>query len=620
MAKKFIALLLALGLLVTALALPASAADAAQAEPEKKAYVNPNGCKKGDTCKYSPVIILPGINQSKTTLYVDDEPTDLSGGIVFPDTENMKLAPVIFSLLASLFLQHDVGLTKSVYNLICGIFEPQRVDKNGEYVHDLRTEVIGRVSDMTESERHTTLNVYVPVQEVLEFAGEDHVFFFAFNLVGKVWDNVDQLDEYVDYVRALTGHDKVNFVNVSLGGTLFTGYIDKYGWDKLDQVINVVSAADGTDLLADLYARKPNRTDDFLYRNWFPAMFGTDLKIADGWNKTIGYAADLLIRIFPNKLFEGIISAAWEGILDTITLNCTQFWAMIPRDRYKELADMYLVGDEYAALRKEADRYHQAQLNLASNVKKAVADGVHINNIAGANLAFGEEEYTFFAAVDSAGKVNSDGIVGLHNASLGATGAAPGKTLPASYKPKKAGYMSPDGKVDCSTAVLPDNTWIFLDQHHEVGRNDAVLHLASELLRKPGMNIRTNPEKYPQFNYAMNTNQLRRWRLNEAYTLLEEGNLSAQAKTELKAAIKEGEAVRALTVGDAKRAEEATEALNALLREYGELAPVYEQTWIQKRLEELTAYLSQMALYYYGNNGYSEGGSLIRFWKIMLDK
>jgi hypothetical protein len=28
--------------------------------------------------------------------------------------------------------------------------------------------------------------------------------------------------------------------------------------------------------------------------------------------------------------------------------------------------------------------------------------------------------------------------------------------------------------------------------------------------------------------------------------------------------------------------------------------------------------LSQMALYYYGNNGYIEGGSVIRFWKKIL--
>jgi len=608
--KKLIALLLAFGLLAGVFMIPGLAADA----PKKGAYVNPNGCKPSKPCKISPTIILPGIAQSDTRLYRDGEPTDLHGGTVFPDTENVSFGPLILSLLASLLLQHDIGLTKSVYSLIAEIMEPQRVDNEGSYVHDLRTDVIGRVSEMDEGQRHTALNVHVPVHEVLEFAGEDHVYFFAFNLVDDVWNSIDLLEKYIDKVRKETGHSKVNLVNVSLGGTLFTGYIERYGWKKLDQVVNVVSCADGTDMFADLFSHKVNRNEDFLYRNWIPTMMNDELKVADGWNTTIGYTADMLIRMFPNKVFEGVISAAWAAILDTILVNCTQFWAMIPCDRYDEIAAMYLTGPEKAALKKKTDAYHKAQLNLAKNMLAAKKAGVHINNIAGANLFFGEGEYTYFQAVESIDTINGDGIIGVRCAGLGVTAAAPGKTLAQEgYVPKTKKYLSPDGKVDCSTCVLPDNTWIFLNQPHEVGRNDAVLRLASAFLKNPGMNIHTNPKKFPQYNYVMNSNDLRRGRLDDARGLLAEGGLTAAEKAGLQAAIKEGEAVRALTIGDAKRAKAATEALNAILIKNGRRGEPFVQSNTQKNMEAFMAFVSQMALYYYGNNGFIEGGSLKRF-------
>jgi len=616
--KKLLALLLALGMLAGAVAVPVAAADA---PAKKEAYVNPNGCKPSKPCKYSPTLILPGISQSQTVYYENGEPTDLKGGTVFPDTSNMSLTPVILSLLASLLLQHDVFLTKSVYDLVSQIMEPQRVDNSGNYVHDLRTDIIGKVSDMDEGQRHTALDVHVPVHEVLEIMGDDHVYYFSFNLVDDVWNSVDLLERYIDQIRKETGHKKVNLVGVSLGGTLITGYLERYGHKKLDQIVNVVSCSDGTDMFADLFSHKVNRNENFLYRNWIPTLMDDELGVADGWDKAIGYGADLLIRAFPNKVFEGVLSAAWAAILDTILVNCTQFWAMIPCDRYDEVAAMHLSGPDKAEVKKKADTYHQAQLNLPKNVLAAKKAGVHINNICGANLFFGEGEYTYFQAVESIDTVNSDGIISVRCAGMGATGAAPGKTLKEEgYTPKKKGYLSPDGKVDCSTCLLPDNTWVFLNQPHEVGRNDAVMHLAVALLKNPGMTVHTNPKKYPQFNYVMNTNDLRRGRIDDAKRLLKEGDLTAAEKAELQAAIKEGEAVRALTIGDAARAKAATQAINDILIRNGRRGEPYEQSNTQKNMEAFMAFVSQMALYYYGNNGFIEGGSVIRFWKKMLEK
>jgi hypothetical protein len=281
----------------------------------------------------------------------------------------------------------------------------------------------------------------------------------------------------------------------------------------------------------------------------------------------------------------------------------------VPAARYDEMAALYLSGAAHAALRKNTDRYHQAQLHLKDNILAAAKAGVHINSIAGSNLTFGEGEYTYFQACASRSTVNSDGIIATEGATMGAVCAAPGQTLPASYQPKKAGYLSPDGAIDCSAAVLPEHTWVFLGQHHEVGRNDAVLSLCAALLKHPGMTVHTNPARYPQYNYAMNTNELRRWRIADAKALLAEGGLSKSDAAAFRAAIKEGEAVRALTVGDAARAAAATQRLNELLAQHGKYTPPAEYEWYQTGLEGLLAAASQLALYYYGTHGFSEGGS-----------
>ena len=614
MLKKTIALLLSLALAVGLLALPVAAADA-------KAYVNPNKCTLKKPCQYSPVIILPGINQSNTVLYRDGESTGLGGGTVFPDLDSIlnfaDLAPVVLTLLVSLLFQRDIFFTQNAYKLTQKLFEPQRVDLEGKHVNDLRTEVIGRVLDMDEGQRNRALVSFVPAQGVLDVVGEDHMFFFAFNLVGEIWDNVDKLEAYIDYVRKLTGHDKVTLCSLSLGGTLLTGYLEQYGHKKLDQVVNIVSAGGGTNLFADLMAMDVNQDPAFLYRDWFPNMFEKDLKVATGWDNTLGYAVALLARVFPYDLFAGTFRAVWTGALDTVMINCSQFWTLVPAERYPALAERWLGDEAHKTVRGYTDKYYKAQLNLKKNMQAAQKAGVHINNVAGSGLSFGDIEYTYFTPVASRGKITSDGIIDTALASYGATCAAPGRKLPADYKPKKAGYLSPDGGIDCSTAYLPDNTWIFLDQHHEAGRNDAILNLATALVKNPGMNVKTDPKNYPQFNPGMNTNSLRRWAINDAKRALanEDLELSAAQRKALQAAIKEGEAVRALTVGDSDRAKAATAALENLLIDCGLRQPPTGKTDTQRYVELAAFTLTQLALDYYGKNGISEGGSLTGFWE-----
>lgn len=605
--KRVIALALCAAMLVSAGSIGASAATETDC----------NG-----KCDHSPVIILPGINHSPTYLYdendqpVMDGDSQVGGTLLILNTAALSAGPIIkavFSILGTLMLQHNVGLDKVAYDLVCDLFSIQKCDDNGDHIENLKTKRWNHSLEyMTEDELDWTYRM-VPMEPLVDEIGKDHVYFFTFNLVGDPMDSADDLDEYIDMVKEQTGHDKVTLLPVSLGGTILTAYLEKYGHDEIDQIVNAVACLNGTDIVADFYAREWNLEDEFLYHEFIANIF-----VESNNSPTLGYLINTLLHIFPRSGINALLSGAMSGILDTMMLNCPQFWAMIPSYRYEELAARYLT--EKPTLKARTDAFQTARLNLNDNILAAVADGVRVDSIAGANLDFGEQMYTYFGIVASADKVNSDGIINLSSTTLGATGAPGEKTLADVDYTKNTyctnpdhNHVSPDNMVDVSTSILPENTWVFLEQHHEVGNNDIVLNLAKAIILGEVKDVNDNPEKYPQFNGSCTTKYIRRWRLPDAYEVLEkeaagEITLSAEDKAELLAAIEDGEAIINSTICDQAKVEAAEDRLNNILHKVG--AEGYEnieeeESALDPILESITEAMSKGSLFLFG------GGSLV---------
>jgi len=544
-----------LALLLCAAMLPTALALPAFAAPPQAKYTNPNGCTPKRLCRHSPVIILPGIGQAEAR------------------------------------------------------------------VRDANGETVARFSDMPEDGKRGFLDVHVPAHGILNIIGEDHLYLFNYAQMGNVWENVDLLAEFIDMVRKQTGHSKVNLAAVSLGGTLLTGYLDRYGHKKLDQIVNIVATVDGSQVLGDLTTGNL-RTDAAFWRNGGLTELLDTMKDRPDYARSLGSLLELTMRFLPAPVITWALKMGWPGLIYLLTefVGGTQFfWALVPKERYPAAREALLKGPLNAAMRKETDSFYEAQCNLYKNVLAAVADGVRVNNIAGAGFGAGEGDtrgdYTYMQLFET--KMNSDGVIHVEGATMGATCALPGEKLPADYVPKKKGYLSPDGSIDCSTALLPDNTWVFLGQPHEVGRNDALINLMTALFANPGMNIKTNPKKYPQYNYAMDTESLRRGNIRNAQDLLAdpEKNLSAADRKALQAAIKEATAVRALTIGDAKRADAVQETLVGLLKKHDmpfreNKLPEHESAGFESFLGDAMGSLGHGAWLLWGDGSYME------FWKL----
>lgn len=553
-------------------------------------------------CGHCPLIVLPGINHSPTYLYDEnDKPVmdskgekQIGGTLLILNTDDLlkKILPkALFSLLATIATQHNILLDKVAYEAAATAFSIQKCNDEGNYVNNLKTQRWNYpLSQMTEDEVNWVYRM-VPMQRIVDIIGADHTYFYTFNLVGDPMQSAKELDEYIDMVKKQTGHDKVDLLPVSLGGTILTAYLDAYGHKDINSIVGVVACLNGTDIVADMMARDFNISDEYLHHEYIPTI----LKESNG-RGTLGYLINCILHILPQAGFNALLTGAMSGLLDTMVLNCPQMWAMVPSYRYDALASRYLSAKP--VLKAKTDRFQQARLNLKQNVLDAVADGVKVNFISGSGLAFGEEMYTFFSIMSSSGKVNSDGIINLSSTALGTTGTVGGATIAkqAHDNPDYPGYsyLSPDGTIDISTAVLPDNTWVFLKQYHEVGNNDVVLNLAKALLLGEIENVHSNPAKYPQYNYFCNTKTLRRWRINDGKEALKKTDLSEEDRAEIVAAIAQAEAVLEMTVADQTAVEAAQARLDTILYKVGQLTPPKEESKLAPGLEKFFESMSWM--------------------------
>ncbi len=578
--KRVISLVLCTAMLVSVVAFSGTAVEPTASN--ETVYTTCNG-----ECGNCPVIVLPGINHSPTYLYDDEgNPVNDSNGshiggtllILNLDGVLKELPKVVLSLFATLALQRNVMLDDVAYDVAHAAFAYQQCNDKGVCDDSLQTKYWDYpLSEFDKHEDGYDLDwVYrmVPMKPLVDVIGEDHTYFFTFNLVGDPMESAAKLDEYIQTVKAQTGHDKVNLLPVSLGGTILTAYLEQFGHEDVNAIVNAVACLDGTNLLADFMAREWNLSPEFFYHEFISNIF-----VESNGAGTLGYLINILLRIIPESGINALLSGAMSGILDTMMLNCPQFWAMLPKARYDDLAKRYL--KDKPELKAKTDAFQQARLDLEKNILAAVEDGVRVNFISGSNLNLGEEMYTYFGIVASSKKVNSDGIIDLSSTTLGATGAAGDATLGDNYKQKNPSkeypeysYVSPDKMIDVSTAVLPDNTWVFLDQYHEVGDNDVVLNLAKALLLEEIDDVHSDPEKYPQFNNKVTTKYVRRWRLADAYEV-DRSTLTAEQITKLDKAIADGEAIIYATVAPKQEVVDAADrALMEVLHEIG--YPGYE--------------------------------------------
>ncbi|MBR6532024.1 MAG: hypothetical protein IKT61_05930 [Clostridia bacterium] len=521
-------------------------------------------------CGQCPSLVVPGIFQSETFLYdengeiavnADGNPYEApfylesTGEIV-----KVAVARLLVPLIMALGFQHDFfDLLATQAGKAIGdiLMENIKCDENGKVIKDIRaTKYNASFAELSEHDQKHILD-NVPLQKYIDIAGGDHLYYFSYHSLGNMIDTVEELYDYIQMIKEQTGHDKINIVPISQGGSLANMLLQMYkdkGRDiseDINRIVYVVPAKNGSTLVGEIIEYGLLDDDEAIYSYMIPRLLEGE------WSS---YLINMVLRFFPKDVLNSLLDGAVEGLVDGLKYS-TLIWGLCPSENYPAGAEKYLSDESTKEIRRQTDIFYNAQLNADRNILDAKAAGVKVFDICGYN-------YSLYAIVDSWDNVNADGIIQLESTSMGAVSYGVDVELPEGYvteNPNCTNYehnhIDPHNIVDARAGLLPDHTFYFYNQNHEkTGNNDVVMQLAVELLTDENfIDVYTYPDRFPQFNTARNTKGI----INDikAAKQMDTSSLDPAVVQELEAAIAKVEAQLANTVVD-------NEALDAAKEEF----------------------------------------------------
>ena len=507
-------------------------------------------------CDNCPSIVIPGLFQSDVR-YLDEngEPMLNSEGEPYSapffmeasgDVVKLALEEALIPLASLLLTQRDIenrcanAIADVLGKALAGNLE---LDEYGHPIKNIQADKYNtNFANLTEEQIEYALD-QIPLNDYVEIAGFDHLYFLSYVHTGNIIDTANDLYNLIQIAKEETGHDKVNLVPISQGGSIVNAlmqlYIDKgeqYA-DDINRVCYVVPAADGACVLGDVYRYGINDDPEALYGYMIPSLLDED-------SEYLAYIINIVLRLFPEADLNNILDSAVHTLVEDYFEYSTCLWALIPSYDYPTCREMYLSDPEDIHIREQTDWYYNAQVNSRKYILDAQSKGVEIFDIVDYNYV----EYKIF---DNWDNLNSDGIIHTDSESFGATSVAVDVSLPADYvqantyctDPENHNHIDEGRLIDASTSILCERSFYFVNQNHEsTARNDVIIRLVTRILTDSSFdNIYSDPA-FPQFNFARNS--IKRIKFYEAWKNYDTSTLDEatakefhEASAELDAAI-----------------------------------------------------------------------------------
>lgn len=459
----------------------------------------------GGACGHTPSIIIPGIGQSESKLYdennevvYDTNGKPVTGWPLYINADEL-IEELAAPLVTALATQKDNGFTDFASKTIANALRVNAIGLDGLPVNNVHiTKYYKSLAACDETDSKFIMDA-IPIKGYAEKAGEDHLYFFAYNSFGDILGIAEELYAYIQMVKAQTGHDKVNIVPISLGGTVFNALIELHPEvsEDLERVICIVPALDGSKIASDIYKKELSLEDEMLYSELFPSLMPDDYT---------AYVINLAIRVLPKQVVLDLLNKTVDELLDLVLINCPAMWALVASEDYPALAAKYLSDSDHDYLRERTAKYQQAQLNSRDNILTLKSKGVEVFNVVDYGVPL-------ISLVRSHKDYNADGIIHIDSTGMGAHTCVVGETLGDDYVSVGANctnpshsHISPDKTLDASTSILPEHSFYFYEQNHEsTARNNIIMNLAIDLLFDKSITDIYSDSRYPQFMYARNT-------------------------------------------------------------------------------------------------------------------
>ncbi len=309
----------------------------------------------------------------------------------------------------------------------------------------------------------------------------------------------DELNELIAAVKADTGATKVDIISRCLGSNIAYAYLNKYGTEFVNSCVLYEPSIDGIGVVNAIWTG--NVVIDGAALNRFVNYFQKEKNFVIKDEKT----TDMLLEVLDilqdagaavgTQLFNNVKDDVVPRILKEAYGTFPAYWSMASADKVQDALGFVFKddADQYTDLIDQINAYYDIEKDAHNNLKAMADAGLNFSVIA---------KYGFPAfPLSEDATQESDVYVTAGFTSMGATCADVGSTLGKSHSGQ---YVSPDKKIDASTALFPDKTWLIKDLGHKEFP-DCVNDLIVEFLQNPAMTVFSNPT-YPQYLQFTATN------------------------------------------------------------------------------------------------------------------
>ena len=435
--------------------------------------------EKECNCGEPPIIYVAALGSGTLTL---DAGTENERVLFRPDIGYVigELTPVI-SAAGNLINDGDYDAFGDVLiECVNKIFGDLALDKDGN------------------SSDRVTCEEFHPTDEVEHSL--DHNYYFGYDFRLDPIENAKKLHEYIAEVKALTKHDTVQLRASSMGGVTTMSYIKLYGTKDIETIIFQCCPLLGTAVAGELYTGKVMLNAGAIERYAAQAMPELENDFLGGMvyllleMLTVAGLLDAIVAI-GDDLIANLKDRVFDEALIPMFATMPGIWSFVPHEYYEE-AKVFMKLDpvENAKLIERIDFYHyEVQQSAEQLITEAKANGTTFYNVVGYNMQR--------TPLVSAYLNDSDGTVDTKYASLGATCANINNRLPSDYKQQRyqdKDFMSPDWRIDASTAILPESTWFVKDMMHSSTHDGHGEMYKWMFESEEQLTVFDNP-KYPQF-------------------------------------------------------------------------------------------------------------------------
>ncbi len=436
-----------------------------------------DGCK----CGFSPIIYVGPLG---CTPIVRDAGTKNEQQLWKIDTKFLlsKLGKVLPGITKGLLLRNSDMLGSALVEFVNACFGDLALDGEGKSKANVTTPEL----NVPTGSRH----------------GPDSDYYFDYDFRLDPYEHADRLYEFIEQVKALTGHNSVKLKCSSMGGVVLSAYLDKYGYDGIDVIICRCCPLLGTAVAGEAFCGKIEINSTSLTRYGEDAIPFLETGFADDFIEGTLYALlDVLkgagivdaLCALGDRLIKEVGDKVFSDALIPVFGTLPGIWAFVPEEYFDEAVKfMKLPGQ--GGLHDKVFAYRTAMANIENNLKSARQNGVKVCIICGYNVQR--------TPLVTLWKSTSDGTVDTKYASLGATCGNVKEPLDAGYLNalKNRDYLSPDNMIDASTCALPECTWFVRDWLHCNG-NAGIDELFNLVMTSDEVNV-DSFEKFPQFSEA----------------------------------------------------------------------------------------------------------------------